>query len=74
MEKNIKKESVCVCVYIYMNYFAVQQKLTQHWKSTTLQLKKRNLSKHKVGGKDYSFYILSLNIVFIEVILVYNII
>ena len=57
-----------------MNYFAVQQKLTQHCKSTTLQLKKRNLSKHKVGGKDSSFYTLSLNIVFIEVILAYNII
>ena len=29
-----------VCVYIYLNHFAVEQKLTQHCKSTTLQRSK----------------------------------
>ena len=28
---------VCVCVYIYIYHFAVDQKLTQHCKSTILQ-------------------------------------
>ena len=32
MEKNLKKN-----IYIYMNPFAVHQKLTQHRKSTVLQ-------------------------------------
>ena len=38
---------IYVCVYIYMelNYFAVQQKLTHHCKSTTLQLEKRKKSR-----------------------------
>ena len=38
MEKSIKK-NVCVCVY----HFAAQQKLTQHCKSTMLQLKKKKV-------------------------------
>ena len=52
MEKNLKK-NVCVCVciyiykyiymyiyiYIYISHFAVYVKLTQHCKSTILQLK-----------------------------------
>ena len=36
MEKNLKKN-----VYI-LNHFVVYQKLTQHCKTTILQLKKRN--------------------------------
>ena len=31
---------VCVCVYTLLNYFAIQQKLTQRNKSTILQFKK----------------------------------
>ena len=30
---------VCVCVCVYLNHFVVQQKLTQHCKSTILQWK-----------------------------------
>ena len=30
---------VCVCVCV-LNHFAIQLKVTQHFKSTTLQLKK----------------------------------
>ena len=66
MEENTKK-NVCVYVCIYinikLNHFAVQQKLTQHCKSTILQFKKikkkrvnRNLlirisSKRKITGE-----------------------
>ena len=32
---------VCLCVYVSLNHFAIQQKLTQHCKSTILQLKKK---------------------------------
>ena len=31
-------------IYIKLNHFAVQQKLTQHCKSTILQLKNNNIS------------------------------
>ena len=46
MEKNLEKDKcVCVCIYIYiytyMNHFAVHLRLTQHCKSTVLQLKKK---------------------------------
>ena len=34
--KNLKKEWIYVCIYIYMIHFGVQQKLT-HYKSTILQ-------------------------------------
>ena len=34
-----------------MNYFTVQQKLTQHCKSTTLQLKKKIFQSTKLGEK-----------------------
>ena len=40
MEKNIKKKE-CLCVYIKLNHFAVQQKLTQHYKLTILPKKKK---------------------------------
>ena len=44
MEKNIKKE--CLRVYIKLNHFAVQQKLTQHYKLTILPKKSiRELQK-----------------------------
>ena len=36
MEKNMKK-NVYIYVCVLLNYSAVQQKLTQHCKSTTLQ-------------------------------------
>ena len=36
MEKNLKKS-----IYIELNHFAVHLKLTQHGKSTILQLKKK---------------------------------
>ena len=54
MEKDLKRIYICICTYIYMcvyiyiyihiklNQFAVHQKLTQHCKSTILQLKRRN--------------------------------
>ena len=31
-----------VCIYIYLNHFALHVKLTQHCKSTILQFKKRS--------------------------------
>ena len=42
MEKNINKEWLCVyiCVYIKLNHFVVQQKLTQHYKLTILPKEK----------------------------------
>ena len=44
MGKNI---NMCVCVYIYvqLNHFAVQQKLTQHCKLTIPQLTKEKREK-----------------------------
>ena len=41
MEKTMKKNvCVCVCVLcVYLNHFAVHQKLTQHCKSTTKKKK-----------------------------------
>ena len=40
---------ICIYIYIYiyikLNCFAIQQKLTQHCKSTVLQLKKYSLKK-----------------------------
>ena len=36
MEKNLKMN---MCVYVYLNHRAVHMKLTQHCKSTILQLK-----------------------------------
>ena len=33
---------VCLCVYVSLNHFAIQQKLTQHFKSTILQFKKKD--------------------------------
>ena len=38
MEKNLKK-NIYICVYIYMNHFAVHWKLTQYCKSALLQYK-----------------------------------
>ena len=35
MGKNIKKE--CIYIYVLLNHFAVQEKLTQHCKLTILQ-------------------------------------
>ena len=32
-----ESEKEWMCVYIYLNHFVVQQKLSQHWKSTILQ-------------------------------------
>jgi len=32
---------VCVCVCVYLNHFAVHHRLTQHCKSTTLQIEKK---------------------------------
>ena len=37
MERKSKKEQMYVCTEL--THFAVQQKLTQHFKATTLQLK-----------------------------------
>ena len=37
---NIMCVCVCVCVCVCMNHFAVQQKLTQHCKSTICQFEK----------------------------------
>ena len=38
MEKNMKKN---IYIYIYLNHFAVLQKLTQHCKSMILLFKKK---------------------------------
>ena len=32
---------MCVCIYVYLNHFSVHQKLTQHCKSATVQLKRK---------------------------------
>ena len=38
MEYNVsKRECVCVCVCVKLGYFAVQQKLTEHCKSTRIE-------------------------------------
>ena len=37
--KKYIKKSMCVYIYMELKHFAVQQKLTQHCKSTILQLK-----------------------------------
>ena len=39
MEKNMKK-NIYVHLYVWLNHFAIYQKLTQHCKSTTPQFKK----------------------------------
>ena len=42
MEKNVKKDAyIYTCIYVKLSHFAIQQKLTQHCKSTILQLKKK---------------------------------
>ena len=38
--QEFKSVCVCVCVCVYLNCFAIQHKLTQHWKSTIILLKK----------------------------------
>ena len=42
MEKNLQKKKIYIYIYmyIYLNHFDVHLKLTQHCKSTILQLKK----------------------------------
>ena len=40
-----------MCVYVYLNHFAVQQKLSQHCKSTTLQ---QNFKKEDLGQESRS--------------------
>ena len=45
MEKKYEKDDI----YIYLNYFAIQQKLTQHCKSTTLlRAKKKESVSHSM--------------------------
>ena len=54
MEKNIKR----ICVYTYMSHFAVQQKLTQHCKSTIFEyLKKKNEKIQKTKGQGTSLVV-----------------
>ena len=38
MEKNLKKN---IYIYIYLSHFAIHLKVTQYYKSTILQLKKK---------------------------------
>ncbi len=58
MEKTIKKD--CMCVYMCVSHSAVQQKLTQHCKSTILQLKKEK--KERVNkNKRLPYYNRELN-------------
>ena len=42
---------VCLCVYISLNHFAIQQKLIQHCKSIILQLKKKNRTSISHSGR-----------------------
>ena len=43
-------------IYIYMNHFAVQQKLTQHCESTILQLKnEKKMSRTPSHGTDLMY-------------------
>ena len=37
-----EKEYIHIHTHIYINHFAIHQKLTQHCKSTILQLKKKD--------------------------------
>jgi len=39
---------------MYLNHFAVHQKLSQHWKLTVLQFKKWNIFRKKKPCKDES--------------------
>lgn len=41
--KEYFKKNVYIHIHIYLNHFAVQKNLTQHCKSTVLQLKKNPL-------------------------------
>ena len=44
---NHNGKDIYLCIYVYMSHFAVHQKLTQHCKSTILQIKK------EVTGKSF---------------------
>ena len=48
MEKNILEKEHYIYIYIWLNHFAVQQKLTQHCKSTILQ-KIEKINHAKIG-------------------------
>ena len=56
MEKNMKK-NVCICImyiyviYILLNHFVVQQKSTQHCKSTIIKFKQLRKEKPKAKEK-----------------------
>ena len=47
MEKNMKNNAY---EYVQLNHFVVQQKLTQHYKSTTRQLKKKYFRSSRRGA------------------------
>ena len=51
---------MCIHINIYLNNFAVHQKLTQHCKSTILQLKK-NENRHLVRSKTFCAFKFSLS-------------
>ena len=49
---------VCLYIYIYLNHFAVHLKLTQHCKSTILQLKKKkNANILIISNKSLTFFL-----------------
>ena len=45
MEQNLKKKYVCVCIYIYLNHFSVQLKLTLYCKVNYISIFKNLLNK-----------------------------
>ena len=50
MEDNVKKRMyiyICVCVYDWVTYFGVQQKLTEYRKSTVIEKIKKLFKKYK---------------------------
>ena len=54
---------VGVCVYVYLDYFAVQQKLTEHYKST--KIKNTELWKNY----EFSFLYLLISILIFNIII-----
>ena len=44
-------EKECVCVYIWLGHFAIQQKLTEHCKSTMIEKIKILVKKSSVNRR-----------------------
>ena len=56
MEKNMKKNMYYMHVYVcaYLNHTAIHQQLTQHCKSTMLQLKKKSMANYLINLSNHA--------------------